>query len=389
MKKTNIFRSVLATTAVLSILIAGIVMNSCKKDSTTGGAMPSISNFRVVEKDSTITAGAFGLTIAVIGVNLQDVQEVWFNDLKADLNPNFVTNTNIICAIPNKLPSEITNKIKLVTKGGLEYSTEFKVILPKPVITGLYNEMAEPGSITKVLGNSLYFIKEVKFGNLPATILESKETEISVTIPTGAVAGSLITVTGEGGTVTSKFAYKDAGLWLFDFDKPATSWGSIDCWGGMKMRSDAESINAAYGYIQGTDLPPSSWNNDWVASTCWFDYGYNNVDFSKKTLKFEIKAKEPWVWSDAISSAEQAGLLITINGGKSYNYIPQESLAYRAAGFTTNGWMTVTIPLSSFGLEVASINDFQLVFKTNKQVYSKFATYLDNFRICSSATPAP
>ena len=68
MKKTNIFRSVLATTAVLSILIAGIVMNSCKKDSTTGGAMPSISNFRVVEKDSTITAGAFGLTMAVIGV---------------------------------------------------------------------------------------------------------------------------------------------------------------------------------------------------------------------------------------------------------------------------------------------------------------------------------
>jgi hypothetical protein len=233
------------------------------------------------------------------------------------------------------------------------------------------------------------FISDVKFGDLSATILESKPTEISVTVPAGAVAGSSITVTGEGGTTVSTFKYKDAGSWLMDFDKTATGWGSIFCWGGMKMRSDAESISGAYGYIEGTDLPPSSWYNDWVASTCWYDYGYNNIDFSKKTLKFEIKAKEPWLWSDVISSAEQAGLVITINGGNVYTYIPQEALAYRASGFTTNGWMTVTIPLSSFGLGVASINDFQLVFKTNKQVYSKFATYFDNFRICTPVAPAP
>lgn len=388
MKNRNIFKSAVAGIVVLLILIAGVGLNSCKKE-TTGGVMPSITNIRVVQKDSTITAGAFGLTIALIGQNLEDVQEVWFNDLKAALNPNFVTSTNIICAIPNKLPSQITNKVKLVTKSGLEYMADFKVILPKPVINSLYNEMAAPGEITKVLGSALYFISEVKFGNLPATILEAKDTEISVTVPTGAVAGSLITVTGEGGTVVSTFKYKDAGLWLFDFDKAATSWGSIDCWGGMKMRSDAESLNGTYGYIEGTDLPPSSWNNDWVASTCWFDYGYNNVDFSKKVLKFEVKAKIPWVWSDAIVSADQAGLSITINGSKTYTFMPQELLAYRTAGFTTNGWMTVSIPMSSFGIGVATINDFQLVFKTNKQVYSKFATYIDNFRICTPVVPAP
>ncbi|HEY3387972.1 MAG TPA: glycan-binding surface protein [Prolixibacteraceae bacterium] len=388
MKNRNIFKSAVALIFVLLMLITGVVFNSCKKDNV-GGTMPVITNFRVVEKDSLITAGAFGLTIAVIGENLQDVKEVWFNDQKSALNPNFVTSSNIICAIPNKLPSQITNKIKLVTKAGLEYTADFKVILPKPVINSLYNEMAEPGSITKVIGSSLYFISEVKFGDLPATILESKDTEISVTVPAGAVACSLVTVTGEGGTVVSTFKYKDAGLWLFDFDKAATSWGSIDCWGGMKMRSDAESINGAYGYIEGTDLPPSSWNNDWVASTCWFDYGYNNVDFSMKVLKFEVKAKEPWVWSDAISSADQAGLLITINGSKTYTFMPQEILAYRTTGFTTNGWMTVSIPMSSFGIGVASINDFQLVFKTNKQVYSKFATYIDNFRICTPVVSAP
>jgi hypothetical protein len=388
MKNRNILKSTVAGLVVLLILITAITLNSCDNDDDAG-AMPVITKFRVVEKDSTITAGSFGLTIALIGENLHNVREVWFNDLKAALNPNFVTSTNIICAIPNTLPSQITNKVKLVTGSGLEYSADFKVILPKPVINSLYNEMAEPGSTTKVLGSALYFISEVKFGNLPANIQNFNEKEITVTVPTNAVAGSLITVTGEGGTVVSTFKYKDDGMWLFDFDKAATSWGSIACWGGMKMRTDAESINKAYGYIEGTELPPSSWNNDWVTSTCWFDYGYNNIDFSKKVLKFEIKAKEPWVWSDAISAAEQAGLLITFNGGKTYNYMPQEQLAYRTSGFTTNGWMTVTIPMSSFGLGVASINDFQLVFKTNKQVYDKFATYLDNFRICTPVVPAP
>jgi hypothetical protein len=388
MKNNNFYKYLVASVAALIILFAGIFLNSCKK-SDSGGAMPVISKFRVTTKDSTITAGSFGLTIAVIGENLQDVSEVWFNDLKAALNPNFVTPTNIICAIPSTLPGQITNKIKLVTKSGLVYSTDFKVILPIPSITGLYNEMAQPGSVTKVLGSALYFIKEVKFGNLPATITDFTPTEITVTVPAGATAGSLITVTGEGGTVVSTFKYKDPGMWLFDFDQNATSWGSVDCWGGMKWRADAESISGKYGYIEGTDLPPSSWNNDWVASTCWFDYGYNNVDFSKKVLKFEVKAKEPWIWSDAISSGDHAALLITLNGGKTYQFRPQEALTYRATGFTTNGWMTVTIPMSSFGIGVATINDFQLVFKTNKQVYSKFATYIDNFRICTPAVAAP
>jgi len=384
MKNKN-FNTYLATAFVaLIVLLGASTINSCKKESSD--AMPQVTSFRVTEKDSAITAGSFGLTIAIMGQDLQDVQEVWFNDLKAALNPNFVTSTNIICAIPNTLPGEITNKVKLVTKSGLEYATDFKVILPPPVILGLYNEMAAPGTVTKVLGSALYFIKEVKFGNLPATIASATHNAITVTVPAGAVAGSLITVTGEGGVAVSKFKYKDPGMWLFDFDKNTTSWGSLYCWGGMKYRSDSESIGGQYGFVEGTDLPPSSWNNDWVASTCWFDYGYNNIDFSKKVLKFEVNAKIPWVWSDAIGTADHAELLITINGGKTYHFMPQESLVYRTAGFSTTGWMTVTVPMSAFPLGVASINDFQLVFKTNKQNYSKFATFIDNFRIC---TPVP
>ena len=157
----------------------------------------------------------------------------------------------------------------------------------------------------------------------------------------------------------------------------------------MKRRTDGYSINGNYGYIEGNDLPPSSWNNDWVASTCRFDYGYNNVDFSKKFLKFEINASIPWVWSDALGSADHATLLITLNGSKAYEFRPQELVANRVNGFSTNGWMTVSIPMTAFNMAVTPITDFQLVFKTNKQVYSKFSTFLDNFGICTPVVPAP
>ncbi|NJK98281.1 MAG: hypothetical protein HC905_28235, partial [Bacteroidales bacterium] len=225
--------------------------------------MPVVTNFRVVEKDSSISSGAFGLYIAIQGQNLQNVQEVWFNDQKAVLNRNFITSTNIICAIPNTLPGELLNKVKLVTGGGQTLLTDFRVELPKPIVKGLYNEMAEPGTTTKVLGDYLFFIKSVKFGDLNAEIVASSEHEVTIVIPEGAQAGSLVTVEGEGGTVVSTFKYKDTGLWLFDFDKAATSWGSIACWGGMKMRSDGDSQQGAYGYVDGTELPASGWNNDW------------------------------------------------------------------------------------------------------------------------------
>lgn len=382
--KTKKYRIInyITTFAILTALV-GSVFYSCKKEDDD--PMPAVTNFRVVEKDSSIMSGAFGLYIAIQGTNLQNVQEVWFNDLKATLNPNFITSTNIVCAIPNKLPGEILNKVKLVTGGGQVYTTDFKVELPRPVIKGLYNEMAAPGSQTKVVGDYLYFIKSVKFGDKVAEILASTEHAITIKIPADAVPGSLVTVEAEGGTVTSTFKYNDPGLWLFDFDKNATTWGSVSCWGGMKMRKDAESYHEQYGYVVGTELPASGWNNDWVTSTCWFDYNYKDLNYSEKVLKFEVNAKEAWLWNGSLKPDEHAALLININGVATHTFRPQEWPEYKASGFTTDGWMTVTVPMN--GLTFANITDFQLVFKTNKQTYEKFATYFDNFRICDIVNP--
>lgn len=380
-KRYNIITDI--TKIVILILLLGTSFYSCKDDN--GDPMPVVNNFRVVAKDSSITEGAFGLYIAIQGHNLQNVQEVWFNDLKAYINPNFVTSSNIICAIPSTLPGAILNQVKLVTKGGQTLNVDFKVVLPKPILKGLYNEMATAGSTTKVLGDYLYFIKSVKFGAADAEIVTYSEHEIIVKVPESAKAGDFITVEGEGGITVSSFKLQDPGIWLADYDKPATTWNNIWCWGSSmdKYRTDDESINKNYGYVEGK----VSANEEYLGSTCWnYPTQVTDMDLTGKVLKFEVKVKEPWVWSNDLKPEEQATLSFAINEmwDNAYNFRPQTLATYKAFGFTTDGWMTVTVPLSTMGIAgVTTINNIRVTFKPNKQSYDKFSTYFDNFRICT------
>ncbi len=367
----------------LIALVVSFAFYACKDDDDD--AMPSIKNFRVVEKDSSITAGAFGLYIAIQGSNLQSVKEVWFNDVKAFINPNFVTSSNIICAVPSKLPGELLNKVRLVTKSGKEFSTDFKVDLPKPIVKGLYNEMAAPGSTTKVLGDYLFFIKSVKIGDLNAEILAQSEHATTIKIPDGAQPGSLITVEGDGGTSVAIAKYRDEGVWLADFDQPGTTWFSTWCWGSWMndFREDEQSINKKYGFIE-RELKE---NEEYISSTCGnYPTKVNKMDLTGKVLKFEVKANEPWVWTDNLKAEEHATFSVAINEmwDKSFNFRPQEWTEYKTTGFKTNDWMTVTVPLSVMGITgVTTIDNLRLTFKPNKQAYNKFSTYFDNFRICT------
>src|SRR5688572_24293325 len=127
------------------LLVALVSLNlvSCQDDEE---AMPSVTNIRVIAKDSSIVGGEFGLPIAIQGNNLTSVVEVWFNDVKAELNPVYVTNTNILIFVTDDGPSEVTNTITLVTGSGNRITADFQTILPPPQIWQLYNEFAKPGT---------------------------------------------------------------------------------------------------------------------------------------------------------------------------------------------------------------------------------------------------
>lgn len=364
-------------------LFSAIIMVSCQEEE---GGQPVINNVRVTEKDSTITGGAFNLTVAIQGIELGSVQKVFFNDVETYLNPTYVTETNIICNIPDEAPTVINNKITVVTSGGMTATYDFTVILPEPIVQGVYNEFAMPGSENKVLGNYFYVISSVLVGSTEVEITKITPTEITFLMPPNAVSNETITVVGDGGTVTPIFKLHPTEGNMVNFDIPATGWGSDVCWGSAERvdpgSSDLEVISGRYTRIKQTNLAASGWQDDWVISTCYFEFGLPAGSADTKMFKFEANVVEAW----------KAGFYeINITaGGVAYKYIfkPWNDDAFKTSGFSTKGWRTMYIPLSEFksdsGAKIADISkitDFQYIFKTPDSPIDRFYVAADNFRI--------
>ncbi len=368
----------------IGLILCSAFIISCSEDEDS---QPIITNVRVTVKDSTITAGEFNLVVAIQGSGLEGVQKVLFNDVEANLKPVYVTSTNIICPIPDSPPGELLNKITVVTSSGKSASYDFTVILPEPVVSGVYNELAAPGAENRVLGNYFYFVSKVLVGDQEAQITKVNATEITFTMPSGDPTGKTVTVISAGGTATSTFILNSASIGnMVNFDIPATGWGSDVCWGSAERvdpaNSDLEVLSGRYTMIRQSNLPKSGWQDNWVISTCGFDFGLPAASHATKMFKFEHYVVETW----------KAGYyeIMIKSDGVEYRYLfkPWDSEAYRASGYATSGWRTAYIPLSEFKsaaggqiADISKINDFQFIFKTPDAAIDNFYTAADNFRI--------
>jgi len=123
--------------ALLLLLLtgaAGMVFQACEGNEEDM-PMPEIFYIRKADpakSDSLVTHAFMGDNIVIIGRNLGNVDEVWFNDQKAGLNPNLVTPTTIIVSVPQVIPSTVTNYMYLINmdkKDTLKYS--FGVDVPR------------------------------------------------------------------------------------------------------------------------------------------------------------------------------------------------------------------------------------------------------------------
>ena len=92
---------------ILLSVLAFAALASCSEDdglsgSKNGGA-PVVKYIRPCDaaaSDSLLVRAYLGSRIAIIGENLGGVNKIYFNDQKAALNPNFVTdNAIIVCVI--------------------------------------------------------------------------------------------------------------------------------------------------------------------------------------------------------------------------------------------------------------------------------------------------
>lgn len=348
---------------ILATLFAGLLFPSCEDDDTpsASNAVPQVRYVRITnpeKSDSLLTHAFMGNTVALIGENLGEVVEIWFNDQPAILNTSFITNTSIIVTIPNNIPETVTNEIRLITRGSIEATHPFGVDVPPPFVNSMLCEYVADGEDAVIRGN--FFLDDPNIplkvffpGNLEGEVKSVSLNEIVVTVPEGAGVGP-ISVKSLYGSTRSTFYFRDDRNFILDFDNltAAGGWRS-----GVIANSNPEGIEGNYVRFRG-DMPAdasSKWDEDSFSFNLWNqangrpDVPYYSGEISEAVIKFECYVVEPW----KSAALQMIFTPYTTTGTNSYignSSVPRGLwMPWSASGsYQTEGWTTVTIPLNDF-----------------------------------------
>ncbi|MGD9929123.1 MAG: glycan-binding surface protein [Mangrovibacterium sp.] len=336
---------------LLPALFSGTLFTSCDDEKTAGD--PIIHYVRVTnpaQSDSLLVKASMGSLIAIIGENLSGVVELWFNDQQAALSSTYITNTSILVNVPNLPPQDVTNKITLVLRDGSTYAYDFQVTVPAPVVNSIGCEYVAAGDIA-VLKGDFFFDPEVIFsGDAAGEVVSFTQTEIRVAVPEGAESGP-ITVKTLFGSVKSAFHFRDTRGLFWNFDDLAGGG-----WHPGKLQSD-EPAGVSGNYV--------------IFKGSYSDWGWNDADFeadlwgqsagrpqgplweggtTDKALRFEANVVQDWAggcmyfiftpWSNANNSGHTDN---SVAKGTWRPWVAEQDGLYK-----TDGWITVTIPLSEF-----------------------------------------
>jgi hypothetical protein len=298
-KETNIpMKPVNKILLILAVLIGTVsVFSSCKKDSSS--PTPTVDYVRITSpesSDSLLAGAGQGQLIAIVGNNLQNAVEVWFNDQQATLTPTYISKTSILASVPSEIPDTITNMLKIVFKNGYELLYPFEVQISKPSITSAECEYVPEGGSLVIHGDYFYAPVTVTFtggavGEVTAISTDNKL--LTVKVPAGAEPGQITLKTNFGET-KSDFWFRDNRNMLITND-PWSGW-----WGEDKVvpASDPLAINGNFTRMTAT-IGAWAWT-EWIGgkedalatSHNLPDDAVLNPD--KYYMKFEINTLKPY-----------------------------------------------------------------------------------------------
>ncbi|MDR6944732.1 glycan-binding surface protein [Mucilaginibacter pocheonensis] len=388
------------TNTIMMVILAGIVFmsSSCKKDGTTkGSGNPVITGIRAYKAsphDSVLTKANPGDYVVLQGSHLTGITAVYFDGTKAAVNTALGSDVNFPVVIPANIPfatvtNDQLNTIVVTTATGT-VTYKFPITAPAPHITAISNEMANAGDVITLSGTGLFALTSVTFpGNIAATTFNggADGSQAMVTVPAGVTTSGPLVVTTKYGTSTS---VKDAVLndnadVLLNFDDKNgfTPWSAlplvvssvsnpaIKANRGKFLYWNAKGITAGSYYVGDLATPtdgsqlayPTTISSSEPAANLAVKFEVNiPVGMSSGEIDFDVNYSHTYAWSPWL-----------INGSTRVTVV-------------TNGWQTITIPLSSFP-GISTYNDIkgqpiQLFYVNNGSGITQDVNIgFDNFRI--------
>lgn len=321
---------------LLLVVGSGSVFTSCEKDDA--GGTPSIDYVRITRpesSDSLLVGAGQGQLIAIVGRNLQDAVQVWFNDRQALLTPTYITNTSLLVSVPSLIPIDVSNKLKIIFKNGFELLHNFEVQISEPAVNSMISEFVNEGDVATIRGDYFYEPLTVTFaGGVEGEKVSIDDQMIEVRVPAGAQPGP-ITVKTNFGETESDFWFRDNRNLLIHND-PWTGW-----WGGdlVVNASDPLAINGNFTRIT-KNIGAWSWT-EWIGGKEDALATSRNLPDDavlspeKYNLKFEINTLKPY-------NGNRIKIMIGQVNGPDPNWDTEPY--YWEPPFDTKGdWQTVTI----------------------------------------------
>ncbi len=316
--------------------------------------------------------------LTISGEDLDVVASVKFmGDVQADVTS--ASETEVLVTVPVGAAS---GPITVVMLNGDEVTSAESITVlasTSAVITSM-PEMAGPGDKISIIGENLNEVTEIIFPvDVPATMYgEKTSTLIEVFIPMNVQTGigTLILITSDGQMIESPEIniqgvdpVADPDLVFFNFDDLGSWWGDT---GGPENEPNLTLDGTNYYRV---NQNCSGWTGFfWRNGQDNFPASSIGTNVSGYVLKFDINVLEP------ITGGEFAWRLKGSEGDFWYYWKPWES----GGPFSTNGWITVTVPLDQFtdnGNTIMDMNsiteDFGVAFNNGDSMVN---ACIDNVR---------
>jgi len=143
------------------------------------------------------TSGAIGATVVITGTDFTGATTVAFNGTAAAFSVN--SSTQITATVP---AGATTGKVSVTTPAGTATSTGDFTVIPAPTITSFAPTTGPIGTSVVITGTEFTGATVVTFNGTTSTFAVDSATQITATVPSGALTGK-IGVTTPGGTATS------------------------------------------------------------------------------------------------------------------------------------------------------------------------------------------
>ena len=453
--------------------LLALSLHSCKDDDGNpypGGDGP-VTVSKVYLLDAADTTGnkirevdfaRLGQTLKLEGSGFGGITKILVNGYETYFNTAMATSNSLIFALSGTTPiakaeADVRNKIQFVKSSGT-YSYDFIIRAASPRIAAISPSLPQPGETVTVSGSGLDEITEIVLpGDVKIVegITNAPDDEagewFSFTMPAGVTESGSISITGANGQAVSGTYFNDFDCFITDFDGKgelgswSATWSSADLVDdplntgrgkvamlipgiGVAEAKYEKGVNPGVDHIEfwataGNDNA----NDDWTRMTSKIPA---ETDLTELAIQFDIYVDG--VWNETGQLEISLANNLNSYGYGSANAMPGNSGVVSGAAvwvpwfnketptvftpYTTDGWKTVTIPLTDFGefadgeshtfQEVidlrnnCSYKNFE-VFASNSNIKygdeegevveaKAFATkiYIDNFRVVNTKTSA-